>query len=327
MSYKKWIKITIKYLFTIYIFIISLNYIVNPMQIFEHNLLNNKKYKYTTENAVFKYNTLKKNRFNLIFGTSRSHLVSSKMLSYQTLNLHSIYGYPSNVEHFLFSLNEKQLKNINKIYYLIDLHTLNINNQNKLINYNDTIEIRYNQIKGLVFINIKELISNIFNNYVKQATSYLDQKHGYSIMQNTQTSTPHSYFNNFKFTDSQTYNLDIVKKIIKIQNFCYKHNVKIVFLTPTFPMETLNLMNLDKEYNKINFLLENGLEKIEVLYYIPNISDLIIDKKYLAFTDPVHLNYKYQEIIMNTLLHDKYEIKNKKILKEHFRSIRNSLRN
>ena len=73
---------------------------------------------------------LEKNKYALVFGTSRIGLIDANATGEPTLNFrNSVYGYPSDVYKLLSMLNDQQIKNISKIYYLIDTHALKSSDQ------------------------------------------------------------------------------------------------------------------------------------------------------------------------------------------------------
>ncbi len=65
---------------------------------------------------------LRHGRYALIFGTSRSSLISSRHFHGEALNFHALYGHPRSVSEFLRSLGPQQIENITEIFYLLDLH-------------------------------------------------------------------------------------------------------------------------------------------------------------------------------------------------------------
>ena len=69
-------------------------------------------------------NTLRKSPHVLVFGTSRNNMLSPEYLQRPVLNLNYVYGTPREILKCLRALDPQQIRNIEKIYVLVDYHTL-----------------------------------------------------------------------------------------------------------------------------------------------------------------------------------------------------------
>lgn len=301
MNNKKWIKYWL-YILLILPVIYAINYIVNPSQVFDHNILSNYKLRYYPENSIQKYEMLRNGKYSLVFGTSRSHLISSKMINSPMLNLHSIYGNPFSVMTFLSQLSDKQISNVKEIFYLIDLHAFNDKKIKDKINFKDYSHLKYT-VKNLHKINIVDLYENIKINNTKNNLGYINQE-GSQVYVNSKQSYHINELKNINKIDNQEYSQQDIEEIGRVDKFCKKNNIKITYFTPTFDIPSLLKLDLEKEKNKLKDILNQGIDSIQVLYYIDSISNLEKDNRYLGFARFAHLNYFYQNIIV-----DKYILK------------------
>ncbi len=69
-------------------------------------------------------NTLRESSHIVVFGTSRNNMLSPEYLKRPALNLNYVYGTPREILKCLRSLDPQQIRNIEKIYMLVDYHTL-----------------------------------------------------------------------------------------------------------------------------------------------------------------------------------------------------------
>jgi hypothetical protein len=97
-------------------------YLVDPFAEFGRE---NGLYLETRPPTVERYKAyLARDRYTLVFGTSRAHLFSDELVGERLINLHPVYGWPESVWRFLQSLDARQISNIRRILYVIDFATL-----------------------------------------------------------------------------------------------------------------------------------------------------------------------------------------------------------
>lgn len=308
-------------IFSTYCLLWLMLFIINPMFKFNNNFMPNNKIGYSPEFSKFSFNKLKKNKLNLVFGTSRSHYIDSEILEKLTLNLHSVYGNPIAVYNFLTQLNRKQIQNINQIYYLVDVHILTNQDKKFLIDY-DKIDL------SSYFLTSFQELKNIYKsfNISYYMTDFGTPKNIKKDLSVHPKEVPKSILkvNNQKVA---------IKKLIQIQKFCKKNNIEIVFFTPTLPKETLKLLDINKLFNTWKLILNSGLENVFQLWWVDNVSELIDQNgRYLAFRDMSHLNYNYQKNIVQRILIKKeynqiYYIENQKDLKKYFNELKKKIFN
>jgi hypothetical protein len=157
-----------------YLFInIIVNHFIDPYMEFKNDLFKYH-YKHSAESAVLLSEKLKQSKYNLVFGTSRTHHISDNDLKYPTLNLHSIYGTPYAALDFIKSLDQNQLNNINNIYFELSDITYDGLNKYIYINYNNYL---YNYIAIIKKTNLNKIIDSFFtikNNYHNNSSVYIN---------------------------------------------------------------------------------------------------------------------------------------------------------
>ncbi len=103
-------------LLSIYIIVIvTVNILIDPNleNAFIKHKLNAKTFSRTLISSQILYDKLKDNKYSLIFGTSRSAKISSKMLHANLLNFSlSLYGNPKSIQFFLNSLDKNQVNQL-----------------------------------------------------------------------------------------------------------------------------------------------------------------------------------------------------------------------
>lgn len=108
--------------------IFTVNILIDPygeFRIFEGNF-NELKIKAKKTTALQVAKQLNEHKFALVFGSSRTMLLSSEFMGKSLLNFStSIYNNPGNVLSFLNMLSNRQIKNITHIYFLIDVNGFN----------------------------------------------------------------------------------------------------------------------------------------------------------------------------------------------------------
>lgn len=335
MNSKTWIKVFLRSTLGIITLLIISFILVNPYQTFNFSITK-KKFFYERNILPTKlFNLLKEDKYSIIFGTSRSQQLHYDETDIPILNFASLYGNSINVLEFLEQLSTNQIKNINRIYYLIDDHCLNgydkndqnsrykhqIYNKPKLIDkIKHSIYLDFTKVER-IFLDIKY---NYLNNY-----SYYMNKYGSMIRinKNESSDVPRGspYINTKQF-----YTEDGIKALLKINEFCKNNEIKIDYFTAThFDLKNKSLnANIMKE--KWSKLLNGGLNGFYALWHIDNISNFIDNNKYIAFKDlSDHLNeyYNHKVFIDNVVKQSKiYYIHNADELMEYISKNKNNFK-
>ncbi len=310
MNFKNWVKYLIIFNSLLYLFFYLSYFLINPMQEFKYSLIENK-YFYNKNYSRKQFKELNRSKNTLVFGTSQIHLISSKMLHKNVLNLHNLYGESGDILNFLRQLDKKQLSNIDDILCCIDLASINSRMDTDFINYSDRFELSGLDYKKLntTYLTLKYNLQSKQDYFLNEDGSivFLNNFNGTTIHQNLDA----SYF---------SYNIATLNEIIEINNICTKNNIKINFFTPVANDMSIMGVNFDNEIKNIfSTLLDGGIRKIKILYYIDGISNY---KKrgsnyYPAFRDsrhisPIYFKYVLYKYILNE--DHQYSITNKREL-------------
>lgn len=274
-------------------------YVIIDAEIIFNKSLTDKKFGYTEYYSKYQYDKLKKSRYSLIFGTSRSQKLSTKTLNVNLLNLHNIYGEPEGILNFLSQLDSNQIKNIDHIYYLVSVETMVDENTN--INYkNDSFFDKLRYILPLSDLSIKYTLRDLKYNAISQSIYYYIAEDGslfvydknQSSILNRKTTLPSS-IDKIKKTES-------INTLLKINKFCLKNNIKITYYTPTYSDKVI----IDTKTIKFLWmkLLNGGIDGFYEAYYIDEVSDNNIKNTYKYFTDECHLNYNAMNNVFKNIV-------------------------
>lgn len=305
--YKKYIKklLTLFALSVIFLFIF-VSIVIDPQN--ENAILTHKfnLYKigssYNSSTQLF--NKLKTDKYILVFGTSRSHKLSEKILGQPTLNLSgSVYGEPNKVFNFLKQLNQKQKNNIIQVYYLLDIHTFS-KNTSQLIDYNSYPDYIKSQFINFNMDKINLSLKTILTNY-KGAKDYVDEN-GCKINLEEHTFNPKTSYgeinafvkhqSNTAFDKGQFQYLSKIKKLLK------NNNIKTTYFIPTFNILALKKFNfsvIDYQKKKFSEILDSYYD----LSYIPYISN-----DYNKFSDFSHPKFEALKYIFTEINLEQYEV-------------------
>jgi hypothetical protein len=323
MNAKKCLIVYTVSIFLGYVFLWVLVFIINPTYKYDNRIIKNNKIGFSEGLSKSLYTKLKKRKYTLVFGTSRSRFIDSKMLGKQTLNFHSIYGNPNSVYSLLNQLDDNQLNNIEHIYYLIDLHIMKsktdkdsyyefIDYKDSSINLLDSVLLSINDIEN----SIKSIVSSA---HISSEGSPV----GITKDLTTKGGTLLNPMND------QAYSMQAINTVKKINTLCKNKGIKITYITPTFPDFSLKRINLDVERDKWSkLLLNNKIDSFYALWMVDGVSDLKNDNTYLAFEDEKHLNYKYLDHVINNIVMNKtsrYKINNINDLDNTIEHIKNKL--
>jgi len=296
MSSKRWLLLFPLLIILGYLIVLGFVYVVNPTYKYDNRIFENNKISYDIQFSRTLFDKLKEKKHTLVFGTSRSHLIDSTMLQKDVLNLHSIHGRPDSVYSFLDQLNHKQLSNIDEIFYLVDIHTVNIKG----------VYIDYNRKEFDIVKKITVTKVDIVNSFESFFSNSFITPNGYpSGVDKNKKSIVHDQL---KPINSQDYTLKGVEMIGKINEFCINNDLKITYITPTFPDKTLNSLNLIVEKEKWTKLLDIGVDKFYAFWWVDGVSNLKQNDYYLSFHDASHLNYSAMRDIVSKLNNDNMHV-------------------
>ncbi len=309
MHFKKFFKYTLIIIPTIFLFLLSVYFFSNLVNEKKLIIKNWKSNKMSINQIKIILNKLNYKKGVLLFGTSRTNLVSSEILRTNTYNMHYIYSHPKDVGSFLERLNTKQIENIDKIYFLIDYHTLEKkyfieNDINVFFEKQTNLEWTLNKLKILNQKKIFESLNFIFNGltgnydyFINNEGSVISKK---EIKWDGGSPTKKEHFNDYKF-ENYFY-------LTKIENFAKQNNIEVLFFTPIYPKKFF-----DKFEIKLDNFLRKILSNIDNLYFFMYEKNISNNQEY--FIDESHLNYvgiqKWFDLDWNNKSINNYNFKEK----------------
>lgn len=261
----------------VFIFII-VNIAVDPYR--EYGLSNTKKYFQSYYTVPFKmYQKLHHDKYILVFGTSHSSTISSELLNYPTLNMStSVYGNPADIYCFLANLDQQQISNIERIYYLVDYHIFEDKKSDYSdINFNSKFDFIYQTANNLNKKKILRSVDNILKNLLDNNTTEITDNGEFVYVR------PVAYRNivydeKIKFTVSDK----AFEYLAKIDSFSKEQNIEIIYFKSIF--SRYFLQNVD--YESVRSQLSNVLNMIDEVYclmYVEGVSDNMN-----SFRNPTH---------------------------------------
>lgn len=325
MNAKKYVILLVSVLSSTLTLLYLLYFFVNPEQIYATSITE-KKFFYTKEFSRSQFKKLKYDKYHLIFGTSQSHAIGSKMMNENSLNFHNLYAEPGDIINFMTQLNHKQIRNIKSIIYLIDLRSGARRIDKDLIDYenDDKIFQKLNYYRVTkIFRDIRRNISSKYKSYLESDGSvyYIDPaKHIKGIpYYGTRNSAK------LEFDDN------LIKGIKLINEFSNKNKIPIKYITPVTNDKYFSTVDLSDLYIFYKRLIESGVENISLYYYINGLSNLkSIDGSYIAFHEKDHLNQQYVKYWLNQYIMNKKDNFNIKSIEdlnrifEEYKLIQNS---
>ncbi|EDZ62895.1 hypothetical protein SMGD1_1960 [Sulfurimonas gotlandica GD1] len=335
MNSKKWIKSFLIITSIIIGSIIILFVLVNPYRLLPYSLTD-KNFYFTKYYSIKLFDMLKEKKHSIIFGTSRSQRLQTDNSNIPILNFSSsLYGNSLSVLNFLKQLDNKRLSNIHRIYYLVDDHCLNGSDQSDSFSKYYDIEFHASYwsyvLKDLSYVN-KNKLMQLYNDIewnINNSYDYYLQKNGSMVRSNPNESfhVPDKYTSK---ATPQYYQEDGIQALLDIDKFCKANNIHIDYYTPTHYQKYLKLMDIKIMKDKYSKLLNGGITGFHALWYIDDISNLVKDNKYIAFSDRTsHLNENYVHNVFIDYVaknNQKYFIKNEVELKEYLEDNKNNFK-
>ncbi len=283
--------------------IIFTNYVIDPKMennYFIHSL-NSKKSNFGFYSSKILYDKLKTNRYSLVFGTSRTARITKEMMNEEILNFStSLYAYPEKVYNFLMQLDEKQLSNINTVYYLLDFHVFGKVQGEKSMEYDSSLMQNYYSLKTFDKNKVVSAFQTLMQNF-EGKTSATISEFGYETVYEEAVFDPEKsagdirhfrtvVLNEVSYDDRQ---FEFLKKI---DDFCKNHTVKIVYFTAVFNDIFFKAI-FERGY--FETFVNKTLSEIDSFYsflYIDGISN-----NYTYFFDVGHYNKEAQRYVLEKI--------------------------
>lgn len=297
--YQKWVFSIIKFILLTYVsLIVIVNLIIDPYQEYDFFKFDFNRYKFSTsyETIPFKLSQkLKDDRYTVVFGTSRSQLISKNIANENIINFSSsLYGNPIDVYNVINQFDKTQLNNIKEIWYLIDTHTFNTKSsiyQN--LNIDSKKDFLLQTISNLNIHKI-ELAYETINSNLKQNYSYYLTEYGENIKIKED-----NYFNGI-ITSDQKARIPItttkaIEYLDRVDKFCKQNSIKIKYFTPIYNIPYLKKCDLNLYKDQFKEFLK-VIDSFYDFHYIKNISnDLTL------FSNLDHVNTKGTKYLIDLL--------------------------
>lgn len=272
-----------------YIAIFLMIILVDPNQLWQKNSADWNKHSYSRFYSRSQYEKLRHKNYSLIFGSSRSQKVSSQLQLDDYLNFHNLYSEPGDIKNFITQLSDNQLKNIDVIYFELDIGAFR-RELFKPIDYNN-----YNVLTDIVSFSLplkidhiilafRELYYNFFN-----VRKYKIDSDGSLFLYNHEKPVFISENPTRRIFAGNRYSQFAINEIAFINKFCIENDINIVFYTPTYSDKSLRQMNWDVIHLALIDLVNEGV-KFKNNYFIEGISDIHTNSIYPHFSDASHLN-------------------------------------
>ncbi|NDV22176.1 ankyrin repeat domain-containing protein [Desulfovibrio sp. JC022] len=282
MSTRNWTITTLSALAAIiFALIFTVNIVIDPYGEFRIIESDFNKFKFKTLNtsALNVASKLYDGKYTLVFGSSRTMLVSEEILGGPVLNFSSsIYNNPGDILALLKMLDERQIKNIKQIYYLIDINSFHYLESAPELASKTTFflekfrNIGPNKLKDAWRCLLDNLtphpgkLNNIdeFGVLHKKETPYKDKPPIFSSHYVT------SYY---------------LEKLTAIDALCEKNSIKIIYFSIPWAQPFF-----DFQQAKLNKILDRTARACNGFYDLHLKTELTGKKVF--FIDPSHLNTK-----------------------------------
>jgi len=240
----------------------------------------------------------------VIFGTSRSALIDHKMLGDSVINFSSsLYGNPIDVYHFLINLDKEKIKNINKIYYLIDYHAFGykVSAYVNKVYINTGINKIYDSLKSFDVNSIKHayktVIMNLYSNggYVLKGDGEVNH-----------TTKKNFNLNNIGYPEPIRFSDEAFASLLKINDFSRDNNIEIVYFNVPLYNEFVKRFDM-KLIIKQSKKIVNKIDSFYDLRCFPAISEFPNN-----FSSVNHPNYETTKYALDNLI-STYKVNNNNI--------------
>lgn len=232
---------------------------------------------------------LRSHRYILVFGTSRNNMLSADYLHAPTLNLNFVYGEPGEILSCLRMLDQTQLRNIEKVFVLVDYHTL-----------------EKNRFRHPLRLGAWDYLSELIETFSLQKVSKSFETVAINL------GAPYAYYLSedgnlvpgyaksmaaIVFSDPirMSFRLDAVDDLKALNAFLIENKVPAVFYLPTLPVELIRALNRDVIERFVRAAV-SAVPRLFQLIYVPEVSS-----NTLLFSDDSHLNAAgYRKLYLET---------------------------
>ncbi|MCD4756709.1 MAG: hypothetical protein K8R39_00375 [Arcobacteraceae bacterium] len=290
------LKILISSIIIYSIFFFIINVLIDPYN--EIGIFNYSLNKRIVKDSILTYNTLLKKlnnqeQYTLVFGTSRSHLLSEEVLNEKVLNFHSLYGNPKNIFNVLDKLSKKEIHNIKKIYFLLDFHVFNTESYRKF-DTNNFFPQMYYLVRNTNSIKIEDSIKMFLLNLTNNNDSYIDRNSGSAIIVQKDEKMKLTK-ESLKWKPFLKYDEEVFLYLGRIESWCKENNIEIIFFTPTLYSDIIKNFDLDILKKQKELYLKN----IDGFYDFTYLDDISNDRTF--FRDVSHLNTKGMKALLDKI--------------------------
>ncbi|WP_421903769.1 ankyrin repeat domain-containing protein [Maridesulfovibrio sp.] len=279
---KKWTIATIGTVaFIVLSLILAVNIVVDPYG--EYRIVeapfNKLKFKAQKTSALQVASKLYDDEYTLIFGSSRTMLISEDILGEPVLNFStSIYNNPGDILALLETLDEKQIKNIKQIYYLIDINSFHY--QNSAPELASKLALFMESFRNIGPQKIEDAWQCITENLGPESDkpNYIDE---FGVLNKEEA----PYKDKKPFFSSHYVTSYYLDKLTEINSFCKKNSIPTIYFTIPW---------IKPFAENQSFFLKKIMRKIpttQIDFYDFYLNTDITGNKNL-FTDPSHLNAK-----------------------------------
>lgn len=223
-------------------------------------------------------NRLRASPHVVVFGTSRNNMLSPDYLQRPVLNLNYVYGTPREILKCLRALDAQQLANIERIYVLVDYHTLEKGRYPRELDLSFAAYAK-DAFNNFTLRRARVALNTILIN-LGMPYPYYVSGNGYVVPASPDASTgfevPQRFDRNFR--------LDAADELKELNAFLQQNKIAAVFYTPTLPTEIVQAFGEDF-IARFTRVLADALGSYYQLIYVPEISGSARN-----FSDDSHLN-------------------------------------
>lgn len=239
------------YFLTIYLAVFVMAYVVvDPYGVSGTRFIWNEK-KFASHNTLVPFRlaeTLRERTSDLVFGNSRSGKISPAMTGRPLLNFsNSIYGRPVDIVHFLSHLDEAQIKNIDRVFFLLDIEFDRTSERVVELNFNDGKGHLLEALSSLNFSLLRHSLKTLQHNLGQvweRSTINEFHRDGYAIGHHE---TPHVFSSEeYGTLDDQLFDFDeaSLASLKKVDEFCESRGIEVFFYFPAINDAYLSKINL-----------------------------------------------------------------------------------
>lgn len=223
-------------------------------------------------------NKLRTSPHVVVFGTSRNNMLSPAYLNRPTLNLNYVYGTPREILKCLRSLDPQQIRNIEKIYMLVDYHTLESGRYPRELDLSFSAYVK-DKFTNFTLHRVRTALNTVAINLGMPYPYYVSGD-GYVVPASPDASTGFEVAQRF----DRNFRLDAVSELTELKGFLQQSKIPAVFYTSTLPAEIVQAFGEDF-VARFTHTLADTLGSYFHLMYVPDIS-----ANARNFSDDSHLN-------------------------------------